>query len=365
MRILVTGGAGFIGSALIRKLVSDSSHSVLNIDKLTYAGNLDSLKAIEDSPRYHFLKLDICKLPELNKAFNTFKPDAVFHLAAESHVDRSIDNPAVFLETNVLGTYNVLQASLNYLHKNHKNADDFRVLHISTDEVYGSLGKEGHFSETSLYQPNSPYAASKAASDHLARSWFHTFQLPVLISNCSNNYGPYQFPEKFIPTMILNAIQGKALPVYGKGDNVRDWLHVEDHVEALLKILDKGNPGESYNIGGFGEHSNLEVVHMICDLVDAHEKRTGDKSTRSQITYVKDRPGHDFRYAIDSSKAQRELDWFPKRRSFYDGLQETFTWYLEHHNWWKPILAERYGGERLGLNIASRRKTENSISSTN
>ncbi len=345
MRLAITGGAGFIGSALVRKIIKETTHTVLNIDKLTYAGNLRSLEDCIHSSRYQFANIDICNLQELIGVIDQFRPDAVFHLAAESHVDRSIGNPALFLQTNVMGSYNILQACHNYLKSTDKSKDSFRLIHISTDEVFGSLGKDGAFTEQSPYLPNSPYAASKAASNHLARAWFNTFNLPVIVSNCSNNYGPYQFPEKFIPTLILNAILGKPLPIYGNGRNVRDWLHVEDHVEALLTILAHGRPGEVYNIGGFYECCNLDLAQMICNLVDTLEI---EKLPQVKIMFVPDRPGHDFRYAIDSTKIQKELGWKPKM-SFTNGLIETFSWYLKNRTWWEKIIKLSFIGDRLGL----------------
>ncbi|ARN56301.1 dTDP-glucose 4,6-dehydratase [Sedimentisphaera salicampi] len=346
MNIIVTGGAGFIGSAVIRHIIKNADHSVLNIDKLTYAGNLSSLKEVEGSDRYSFAQADICDKPAVQELFSSFKPDAVMHLAAESHVDRSIDGPADFIETNIIGTYNLLDISKKYFEQLQPDAKSrFRFHHISTDEVYGSLGREGFFKEETSYDPRSPYSASKASSDHLVKAWHHTYQLPIVLTNCSNNYGPYQFPEKLIPLIILNALEGKPLPVYGKGDNIRDWLYVEDHAEALAKVLLEGRPGESYNIGGHNEKTNLEVVQTICDLID--EIRPADKPRRELIKFVKDRPGHDKRYAIDAGKIQSELGWQPKE-SFETGIRKTIQWYIDNQWWWQPIRDSKYAGERLG-----------------
>ena len=347
MRILVTGGAGFIGSALIRHLIQNTEHSVLNLDKLTYAANLDSLKAVDSSDRYQFVKADIAEKASLESIFNEYQPDAVIHLAAESHVDRSIDEPGVFIQTNINGTFHLLQVGLAYwntLPENKKNR--FRFLHVSTDEVYGSLGADGLFSEETSYAPNSPYAASKAASDHLVRSWFHTFQFPCLMTNCSNNYGPYHFPEKLIPLMILNAYHQKALPVYGDGLQVRDWLYVDDHARALTLVLEQGEPGEKYNIGGHNEKTNLEVVRTIAQTMN---DLFPDRPDHYQlISHVTDRPGHDRRYAIDASKIQKTLGWTPEE-SFETGLRKTIQWYLNHSDWWQPILETKYQGQRLGV----------------
>ena len=346
MNIIVTGGAGFIGSALIRHLIKNTEHNVLNLDKLTYAGNLSSLKEIEQSERYSFVQADICDKEAVEGVFNAFLPDAIMHLAAESHVDRSIDGPAAFIETNILGTYNLLDVSKRYCDSLDDDAKKkFRFQHISTDEVYGSLGDEGFFTEQTSYDPRSPYSASKAASDHLVMAWFHTYGLPVLLTNCSNNYGPYHFPEKLIPLIILNALDNKPLPVYGKGDNIRDWLYVDDHAKALYTVLEKGQAGESYNVGGNNEKTNLEVVEVVCDILD--ELVLADKPRRDLITFVKDRPGHDKRYAIDATKIKNELNWEPQE-TFESGIRKTIQWYLDSDWWWKPIREAKYAGERLG-----------------
>ena len=346
-KVIVTGGAGFIGSALIRHLVGNRLAEVVNLDKLTYAGNLESLQSVEKSPLYHFEQADICDPAAVKRLFDEFQPDTIMHLAAESHVDRSIDDPLCFVKTNVLGTANLLQCALEYwrpLPDERKAA--FRFQHISTDEVYGSLGATGFFKETTPYDPKSPYSASKASSDHLVRAWGHTFNLPVLISNCSNNYGPFHFPEKLIPLVILNALDGKQLPIYGKGENVRDWLYVEDHAKALWLINEKGVPGETYNIGGHNERTNLEVVNTICDILDdLRPKQQGKYS--DQIVFVTDRPGHDLRYAIDSDKLQKDLGWRPEE-NFDTGIRKTVQWYLDNAWWWKPIREKKYAGQRLG-----------------
>lgn len=349
MRILVTGGAGFIGSAVCRHFVRRGAERVVNIDKLTYAGNLASLRSISNNPNYVFYQTDICDGRTLLEIIRAEKVDAVMHLAAESHVDRSIDGPTAFIETNIVGTFRLLMAVLTYWQElSTAQRDSFRFHHISTDEVFGDLPFEsGIFTETARYRPSSPYSASKAASDHLALAWHETYGLPVVLSNCSNNYGPFHFPDKLIPLVILNALQEQPLPVYGRGANVRDWLYVEDHVRALELIVIKGAVGESYNIGGRAEQSNLRVVHSICDILDRKRPRGGGKSYRELITFVADRPGHDRRYAIDPSKAERELGWRPQE-GFESGLHKTIDWYLENEWWWGPIRAHRYAGERLG-----------------
>ena len=348
-RCIVTGGAGFIGSALVRHLVRDTEATVLVVDKLTYAGNLASLKEVADSPRYSFLQADICNQAAMDKAFADFKPDTIFHLAAESHVDRSIDGPGEFIRTNVVGTATLLQSALAYWRTLPDGTKpDFRFQHISTDEVYGSLGAEGFFTEKTPYSPHSPYSASKASSDHLVRAWHDTYGLPTLITNCSNNYGPYHFPEKLIPLVILNALDGKQLPVYGAGANVRDWLHVEDHVAALCLVNEKGVPGETYNVGGHNERTNLEVVQTICRILDELRPRADGSPYESLITFVADRPGHDLRYAIDPSKLMGELGWRPKH-TFDTGIRATVQWYLDNAWWWQPIREAKYAGQRLGV----------------
>ena len=350
-RILVTGGAGFIGSAVVRRALTETPHRVLVFDKLTYAGNLSSLEPVSHSPNYSFVRGDICDGAAVRRALRDFRPDIVMHLAAESHVDRSIDGPGAFIETNLVGTYTMLQASLEYWRSLSEAAKaSFRFHHISTDEVFGALGAEGQFREDTPYAPTSPYSASKAGSDHLARAWRHTYGLPVLVTNCSNNYGPYHFPEKLIPLMVLNALHGKPLPVYGKGENVRDWLFVEDHAEALLLVAEKGVPGECYNIGGGSERRNIDVVEAICDLVDEFAPQAEGGSRRQLIAFVLDRPGHDLRYAIDSAKIERELGWRP-RATFEDGLRRTVQWYLANRPWWEAIRSGAYRGERLGVAI--------------
>ena len=347
MRIFVTGGAGFIGSAVCRHLVSDLGHEVVVIDKLTYAANLASLAPISDSPLYKLETVDICDAPAIGRLFETYQPDGVLHLAAESHVDRSISGSRVFLDTNVVGTFTLLEAMRAYLGGSGKGkAADFRFVHVSTDEVYGSLGADGLFTETTPYDPSSPYSATKAASDHLAMAWERTYRLPVIVSNCSNNYGPYHFPEKLIPLIILNALEGKRLPVYGDGANIRDWLYVEDHARALALILAKGVPGQTYNIGGRNERRNIDVVRRICALMD--EMNPAGAPHERLITFVTDRPGHDQRYAIDATKLETELGW-RAQENFDTGIEKTVRWYLDRRDWWEPLRGGVYGGERLGL----------------
>ena len=349
-RYLVTGGAGFIGSAFVRHAIAATDHRVLVVDKLTYAGNLDSLAPVKDHPRFQFVRADIADAAAMKAALADFQPHVVLHLAAESHVDRSIDGPAAFVQTNIVGTFVLLQQALGYWRAFPKaNADGFRFHHVSTDEVFGSLDAQGLFGEDSPYRPNSPYSASKAASDHLVRAWHHTYGLPVLISNCSNNFGPYHFPEKLIPLTILNALEGKPLPVYGKGENVRDWLYVEDHARALLLIAERGRVGESYNVGANCERSNIAVVRAICALMD--ELAPDAVGSRERlITFVADRPGHDLRYAIDARKLRAELGWTP-HETFELGLRKTVEWYLTNRPWWERIRREVYRGERLGAGI--------------
>ena len=385
-KFLITGGCGFIGSAVCRYLVKEKGVSVLNVDKLTYAGNTESLKEIADSPLYQFAQADICDRQTMSALFNDYKPDAVMHLAAESHVDRSIDGPSAFIETNIVGTYIMLEAAREYWSSLPKTMEeqsltsdlrplssDFRFHHISTDEVYGSLGETGLFEETTPYDPRSPYSASKASSDHLVMAWHHTYGLPVVITNCSNNYGPYHFPEKLIPLVILNALDQKPLPIYGKGDQIRDWLYVDDHARALVTAVEKGTPGETYNVGGRNERTNLEVVETICAILDEiaplpqKSEVKGQKSDvaastsdlrsptseqklssyKELITFVQDRPGHDMRYAIDATKLETELGW-KAQENFDTGIRKTVQWYLDNSWWWKPIREGRYSGERLG-----------------
>lgn len=347
-RILVAGGAGFIGSALVRRIVACTAHSVCVFDKLTYAGNLASLASAALDPRYRFVRGDICDAAAVGAALRDFRPDVVVNLAAETHVDRSIDGPAAFIATNLVGAYVMLNAALGYWRALEGGARDaFRFHHVSTDEVFGSLQPQEAAGEASPYAPNSPYAASKAGADHLARAWGRTYGLPVLATNCSNNYGPCQFPEKLIPLIILNALERKPLPVYGEGDNVRDWLHVDDHAQALLDVFDKGRPGECYNVGGASERRNIDVVHAICDLVDAMAPEAGRRPRRELVAFVADRPGHDKRYAIDGAKIRRELGWRPQA-SFESGLRDTVRWYLDNSSWWEPIRSGVYQGQRLG-----------------
>lgn len=350
--ILVTGGAGFIGSAVCRHIIANTEDRVINVDKLTYAGNLNSLSEIADSPRYFFEQADICDRTALDRIFNKFKPDAVMHLAAESHVDRSIDGPGEFVQTNLVGTYTLLEASRAYWKQlPDETASLFRFHHISTDEVFGDLhGTDDLFTESTPYAPSSPYSASKAGSDHLVRAWLRTYGLPVLVTNCSNNYGPYHFPEKLIPVMILNALAGKPLPVYGKGNQIRDWLYVEDHARALYCVVTNGEVGETYNIGGHNEQQNIDVVHLICLLLEelAPERKVPGLARYSDlISFVTDRPGHDLRYAIDASKIEQELGWRPVE-TFQSGLRKTVQWYLNNESWWTAVLNGSYRLERLG-----------------
>jgi dTDP-glucose 4,6-dehydratase len=352
MKILITGGAGFIGSAVIRHILNNTEHSVINVDKLTYAGNLESLESIASNPSYHFEKVDICDADKLAQLFKHHQPQAVMHLAAESHVDRSIDGPAAFIETNIVGTYTLVEAARNFwqqLPEDQKTG--FRFHHISTDEVYGDLhDDQSFFTEQTPYAPSSPYSASKAASDHIVRAWHRTYGLPVLVTNCSNNYGPFHFPEKLIPLVILNAIEGKPLPVYGDGRQIRDWLFVDDHARALLTVLEKGQIGETYNIGGHNEKMNITVVETICDLLEElkPEKPNGIDAYRSLITFVKDRPGHDLRYAIDAGKISSQLDWNPLE-TFETGMKKTVQWYLGNLDWCQHIQDGSYCRERLGI----------------
>jgi dTDP-glucose 4,6-dehydratase len=347
MRVFVTGGAGFIGSAVCRHLIGDLDHDVVVLDKLTYAANLASLAPVSGSPRYAFARVDICDAPAVNALFERHRPDAVIHLAAESHVDRSISGPRVFIDTNVVGTFTLLEAARAYLAgPGRRVADSFRMIHVSTDEVYGSLGDEDLFTEETPYDPSSPYSASKAASDHLAKAWRRTYGLPVIVSNCSNNYGPYHFPEKLIPLTILAALEGKPLPVYGAGANIRDWLYVEDHARALALILEKGRPGETYNIGGRNERKNLEVVQRVCAAMDRLNPGGGPHDRL--ISFVPDRPGHDHRYAVDATKVERELGW-RAQETFETGIEKTVAWFLSNRDWWEPLRERVYGGERLGL----------------
>ena len=352
MKILVTGGCGFIGSAVIRNILINTADSVINIDKLTYAGNLDSLVDVSESERYSFEQVDICDRAELNRVFMQHEPDAVMHLAAESHVDRSINGPADFIETNIIGTYQLLEATRHYFNQlDEVQKSAFRFHHISTDEVYGDLKRpEDLFTETTPYSPSSPYSASKASSDHLVRAWQRTFHLPTLITNCSNNYGPYHFPEKLIPLVIINALEGKQLPVYGNGMQVRDWLYVEDHARALYKVVSEGVVGETYNIGGYNEKTNIEVVKMICTLLEelSPDKPAGIESYQDLITFVADRPGHDQRYAIDARKISNELNWMPDE-TFESGLRHTVIWYINNKTWWARILDGSYSWERVGV----------------
>mgnify|MGYP003706651581 CR=1 FL=1 len=351
MKVLITGGLGFIGGAVVREFINQTDFKIINLDKITYAGNLDSLKKVANSPNYFHEKEDICDASALTRVFQQHQPNCIMHLAAESHVDRSIDGPADFINTNIVGTFNLLEAAKNYFEcLNEAEKQQFRFHHISTDEVYGDLeNTKDLFTEETPYSPSSPYSASKAASDHLVRAWGRTYGLPAIITNCSNNYGPYHFPEKLIPHVILNAIHGKPLPIYGDGSQIRDWLYVEDHAKALIKVVAEGEIGETYNIGGHNEKTNLEVVETICDLLEelASEKPAGVKNYRDLITFVKDRPGHDVRYAIDASKIERELGWVPEE-TFETGLRKTVKWYLYNRQWWDRVLSGAYILERSG-----------------
>ncbi len=347
MKVIVTGGAGFIGYAVIRALIADPDWQVVNLDKLTYAGNLDSLASVADNPRYSFIRLDICDREGVKDLLEAVQPDAIMHLAAESHVDRSIDGPSAFVQTNVVGTFNLLENVLAYWRAlPSRRQESFRFHHISTDEVYGSLGPEGLFHEDSRYQPNSPYSASKAASDHFVRAWHHTYGFPSLITNCSNNYGPFHFPEKLIPLNILRGLEGKPMPVYGTGENIRDWLFVEDHARALITVVQKGRVGEVYNVGGGAERRNIDVVEGICALLD--KLHPAGRPHRDLITFVTDRPGHDLRYAIDATKIRDQLGWRPCE-DFESGLEKTVRWYLANKPWWQRILSGSYRTERLGV----------------
>ncbi len=352
MKILVTGGAGFIGSAVCRHLIHDTDHAVVNLDKLTYAATLGSVAELEGNSRYSFVQADICDRARIDRILEETQPDAIMHLAAESHVDRSIDGPGDFIETNIVGTYQLLEAARSFwsgLPAGERDA--FRFHHISTDEVYGQLALDGGlFTEETPYAPSSPYSASKAASDHLAMAWHHTYHMPVVLSNCSNNYGPFHFPEKLIPLVILNGLEGRELPVYGKGENVRDWLFVEDHARALVMVCTKGVPGRSYNIGGRNERSNLAVVEAICDTLDRLRPLASGEGRRGLIRFVTDRPGHDLRYAIDASRIEEELGW-KARENFDSGLEKTVRWYLDNEAWWRPLREKRYGGQRLGQSV--------------
>lgn len=352
MKVLITGGAGFIGSAVIRYIIRNTENEVLNIDKLTYAGNLESLKEVEQSKRYQFKQIDICDTEQITKAIEAFQPDAIMHLAAESHVDRSIDGPAAFIQTNIVGTYTLLEAARKYwVNLDESAKEDFRFHHISTDEVYGDLeGTTDLFTEKTSYAPSSPYSASKASSDHLVRAWHRTYELPVLVTNCSNNYGPYHFPEKLIPLVILNALDAKPLPVYGNGQQIRDWLFVEDHARALYKVVTEGVVGETYNIGGHNEKQNIEVVKTICKILDELKPQDSGQSYESLITFVKDRPGHDLRYAIDAAKIKNELCWTPVE-TFETGIYKTVEWYLNNLEWCRRVQDGSYQRERLGVTL--------------
>jgi len=353
MKILVTGGAGFIGSAVCRYIIDQTADTVINFDKLTYAGDMARLAALDGNPRFRAIQADICDASALERAFATHRPDVIMHLAAESHVDRSIDGPSTFIETNVVGTYRLLEASRVYWNGlDAAGRAAFRLHHISTDEVYGSLGDDGLFTEETAYAPNSPYAASKASSDHLVRAWHHTFGIPVVISNCSNNYGPWQFPEKLIPLMIIKALHGERLPIYGTGSNIRDWLHVDDHARALYLILTRGAVGGKYNVGGNAEWRNLDLVRTLCGLLDEMMPTSAHRPHHALIELVHDRPGHDQRYAIDASRIKRELGWEPHYR-FEDGLRQTIQWYCDNASWWRALQVSGYSGQRLGFDLSS------------
>jgi dTDP-glucose 4,6-dehydratase len=357
MKVLITGGAGFIGSAVVRQYINDTEHEVINLDALTYAGNLESLKDVDQSPRYTFEHVNICDINEIERVFEQHQPDAIMHLAAESHVDRSIDGPAEFIQTNIVGTYNLLDVAKRYWDSlTGERKGKFRFHHVSTDEVYGDLEETGYFTEESNYEPSSPYSASKASSDHLVRAWHRTYGLPVVVTNCSNNYGAYQFPEKLIPLVTLNALEGKPLPVYGKGSQIRDWLHVDDHARALRLVLETGKDGETYNIGGHNEKTNLEVVKTICGLLDKLVPDSDYIPHESLITYVADRPGHDLRYAIDASKIASELGWMPEE-TFESGIEKTIRWYLENPEWCQHVQDGSYQRERLGKGISKQKIT--------
>jgi dTDP-glucose 4,6-dehydratase len=350
-RYLVTGGAGFVGSAVVRRLIEATANHVLVVDKLTYAGNLDSLEPIATDPRYRFERADIVDTVTMRQILKDFSPDVIMHLAAESHVDRSIDDPSEFVQTNIVGTFSLLQSALEYWRNlSGISKDNFRFHHVSTDEVFGSLGVAGQFREDTPYRPNSPYSASKAASDHLVRAWQHTYGLPVVTTYCSNNYGPFHFPEKLVPLTIINALQGQPIPVYGTGENIRDWLHVDDHAEALLQVARRGALGHSYNIGGNSEYSNVAVVRSICRLVDELAPSAAIGRREQLITFVTDRPGHDARYAMDATKISHDLGWTP-RYSFETGLRQTVQWYLENRSWWERVRSRLYRGERLGIAV--------------
>ena len=349
MKIIVTGGAGFIGSAVIRQYIQQTSYDIINLDSLTYAGNLESLSAVSDSPRYCFEHVDIRDINELVRVFSQHQPDGVMHLAAESHVDRSIDGPADFIQTNIVGTFNLLDVAKKYWDGlTGEKKERFRFHHVSTDEVYGDLEDTGFFTEDTAYEPSSPYSASKASSDHLVRAWYRTYGFPIVVTNCSNNYGPFQFPEKLIPLITLNALEGKPLPIYGKGDQIRDWLYVDDHAIALRLVLERGKIGETYNIGGHNEKTNLEVVKTICAILDELVPNADSVPYEKLITYVKDRPGHDMRYAIDANKIAQDLEWLPKE-TFESGIKKTIQWYLDNSNWCQHVQDGSYMRERLGM----------------